>query len=135
MLFSGKEINLVAGMAMAHATMALKAMARGDLRNSGYSIVTTGQEWQMFKVFSSLRAEKTVVYEGRNRFRSITRDFEMIEVVLGLIDESLETEREEVEVLKLAYDVIDERQHMLEAGSEDEARRASPVSSLLRRYF
>ena len=61
-LFSGKEINPIAGMAMAHATMALKSIARSDLKNSGYSIVTTGQEWQMFKVFSSMRAEKTVVY-------------------------------------------------------------------------
>ena len=55
-MFSPKEINFVAGMAMAHASMALKSMARNDLKNSGYSIVTTGQEWQMFKVYSSLRA-------------------------------------------------------------------------------
>jgi hypothetical protein len=73
-------------MALAHAAMGLKCIARGDLRNSGYAIVTTGQEWQMFKVFSSLRAEKTVIYEGRNQFRNIVEDWEMVEVVLGLVD-------------------------------------------------
>ena len=122
-------------MAMAHATMSLKAMARNDLKNSGYSIVTTGQEWQMFKVYSSLKAQKTVIYEGRNKFRNIIRDYEMIEIILGLIDECLETEREEVELLKLAYDVIDEKMHMIEASSEEEAKRASPISKILTKYY
>lgn len=76
-------------MALAHATMALKCMARKDMKNSGYSIVTTGQEWQMFKVYNTLKAEKTVIYEGRNQFRSIVKDFEMIEVIMGLLDECL----------------------------------------------
>jgi hypothetical protein len=62
-------------MALAHATMGLKCIARNDLRNSGYSIVTTGQEWQMFKVYNTLKAEKTVIFEGRNMFKSITKDF------------------------------------------------------------
>jgi len=53
---------------------------------SGYSIVTTGQEWQMFKVYNNLKAEKTVVYEGRNRFRNIAEDYEMIQTIFGLID-------------------------------------------------
>ena len=39
----------------------------------------------------------------------------MVEVVLGLIDVCLETERIEVEVLKNAYDLLDERKNMLEA--------------------
>ncbi len=104
-------------MALAHATMALKCIARNDLRNSGYSIVTTGQEWQMFKVYSSMRTEKTVVYEGRNRFKNIVTDYDMIEVIMGLIDECLETDREAVNTLKLAYEVIDEGKHMLEASS------------------
>jgi hypothetical protein len=43
----------------------------------------------MFKVYSSMKGEKTVVYEGRNQFRSITKDHEMVSVILGLIDESL----------------------------------------------
>lgn len=74
-LFFEKELNPVAGIALAHATMALKSIARNDLRNSGYSIVTTGQEWQMFKVHNTLKAEKTVVYEGRNKFKSIVKDY------------------------------------------------------------
>jgi hypothetical protein len=134
-LFCEQEINRVAGFALAHATMAIKCMARNDLRNSGYSIVTTGQEWQMFKVYSSLNAEKTVIYEGRDRFRNILKDWEMVEVVLGLVDECLETEREEVQLLKMAYDVIDERKSMLEASTAEEAARTSPVSRLLTRYF
>lgn len=39
--------------------------------------------------------------------------------MLGLFDECLETEREEVNVLKLAYDVIDEGKHMLEASDSE----------------
>lgn len=74
-MFFEKKINSVAGIALAHATMALKSMARNDLRNSGYSIATTGQEWQMFKVYNTLKAEKTVVYEGRNKFKSIVKDY------------------------------------------------------------
>jgi hypothetical protein len=37
--------------------------------------------------------------------------------VLGLLDESLETVREEVDVLKLAYEVIDEKRYMIEAAT------------------
>jgi hypothetical protein len=51
--FFEEELNVVAGMAMAHASRALKCIARKDYRNSGYSIITTGQEWQMFKVYSN----------------------------------------------------------------------------------
>ena len=57
-----EELNPTAGLGLAHATMALKCLARKDYRNSGYSIITTGQEWQMFKVLSSERAEKSVIY-------------------------------------------------------------------------
>lgn len=74
-MFFEDYLNPVAGMALAHATMALKCMARNDMRNSGYSIITTGQEWQMFKVFSNERCEKTVVYEGRNAFKNIIEDY------------------------------------------------------------
>jgi len=68
----------VAGIAAAHATRAIKCMARNDLRNSGYSIITTGQEWQMFKTYNTQKTEKTVIYEGRNRFKNIIEDYEMI---------------------------------------------------------
>jgi hypothetical protein len=42
-LFLEKELNEVAGLALAHATMALKSLARNTTITSGYSIVTTGQ--------------------------------------------------------------------------------------------
>ena len=42
-LFEEERIDQVAGMAAAHACMALKSIARKELRNSGYAIVTTGQ--------------------------------------------------------------------------------------------
>ena len=61
-------------------------MARNDLRNSGYSIITTGQEWQMFKIYNTQKAEKTPIYEGRNRFRNILDDYEMISTLLGVVD-------------------------------------------------
>jgi hypothetical protein len=32
----------------------------------------------MFKVYSNENSEKTVVYEGRNRFKNITEDIDMI---------------------------------------------------------
>jgi hypothetical protein len=73
-LFFEDDINAVAGLALAHANMALKSIARNNLITSGYSIVTTGQEWQMFKVYNNMKAQKTVVYEGRNRFRNIVED-------------------------------------------------------------
>lgn len=76
-----------------------------------------------------------MVYEGRNRFRNIIEDEDMIEGIFGMIDECLETEREEVQTLKLAYDVIDEGKLMLEAPTKEEAEKASPVSRLLKRYF
>lgn len=38
-----EELNSTAGLGLAHATMALKCLARKDYRNSGYSIITTGQ--------------------------------------------------------------------------------------------
>ena len=88
-LFCDKQINPVAGFAMAHATRGLKCLATNNLKNSGYSIVTTGQQWQMFKIYSSMKAEKTVIYEGRNRFKNILQDFEMIQTVMGLIDQCL----------------------------------------------
>jgi hypothetical protein len=47
----------------------------------------------------------------------------------------LETEREDVETLRLAYDVIDEGRHMLEAKTKEEAQKASPVGKILKKYF
>ena len=55
-LYFPRTLNPVAALACAHATMALKSIARHDTRNSGYAIATTGQEWQMFKVYSTLKA-------------------------------------------------------------------------------
>jgi hypothetical protein len=88
-IFFEDRLNTVAGMALAHAARGLKSIARSSYANSGYSIITTGQEWQMFKVYSNDNSEKTIVFEGRNRFRNILEDPEMIETVLGLIDECL----------------------------------------------
>ena len=59
----------------------------------------------------------------------------MIEAVLGVIDECLETGREDVEVLKLAYGIIDDKKYMIEGTSKEEAQRASPVGRILKRYF
>lgn len=55
--------------------------------------------------------------------------------MLGLLDESLETGREEVDVLKLAYELIDEKRYMIEAANSSEAQKASPISRLLQRYY
>lgn len=40
-----------------------------------------------------------------------------------------------MEVLKLAYGIIDDKKYMIEGASKEEAERASPVGRLLRRYF
>lgn len=88
-IFFEGTLNPVAGIAVAHAVRGLKSIARNSYTNSGYSIITTGQEWQMFKVYSNNNSEKTVVFEGRNRFKNILEDHEMIETVLGLVDECL----------------------------------------------
>lgn len=77
-VFFEEKLNIVAGIAVAHAAKGLKCIARNNYKNSGYSIITTGQEWQMFKVYSNENSEKTVVYEGRNRFKNILEDYEMI---------------------------------------------------------
>ncbi len=59
----------------------------------------------------------------------------MIEVILGLLDECLETEREEVNLLKLAYDVIDEGRNMIEASTVEEANKGSPMSKILKKFY
>lgn len=59
----------------------------------------------------------------------------MIEILFGLIDECLETEREEVQVLKLAYKTLDEHKFMLEAENKEEAKKMSPISQLLLKYY
>ena len=82
-----------------------------------------------------MNSEKSVVYEGRNKYRNIIQDQEMVEVVLGMIDECLETEREEVDVLKLAYDVIDAQKYMIEAESKEEAEKGSVLSKLFLKYY
>jgi hypothetical protein len=38
----------------------------------------------------------------------------MVQTLFGLIDECLETEREDVDVLKLAYEIIDDKKYMIE---------------------
>lgn len=58
----------------------------------------------------------------------------MIQTVFGLIDECLETDRQDVNVLKLAYEVIDEKKYMIQ-GSSNEAQKASPISKLLLKYY
>jgi hypothetical protein len=40
-----------------------------------------------------------------------------------------------VDVLKLAYEVIDEKRHMIEAANSSEAQKASPMSRLLQSYY
>lgn len=52
-----------------------------------------------------------------------------------MIDECLETGREDVEVLKLAYGIIDDKKYMIEGATKEEAQRASPVGKWLKRYF
>lgn len=42
-IFTENKLSPIAGIGAAHATKALKCMARNDLRQSGFSIITTGQ--------------------------------------------------------------------------------------------
>ena len=61
-IFFEDKLNIVAGMAAAHACRGLKSIARNNYSTSGYCIITTGQEWQMLKIYSNNNSEKTVVY-------------------------------------------------------------------------
>jgi hypothetical protein len=42
-MFFEEKLNVVAGMAVAHATKGLKCIAKNNYKNTGYSIITTGQ--------------------------------------------------------------------------------------------
>jgi len=57
--------------------------------------------------------EKTMIYEGRNKLRNIYEDYEMIAVILGLMDYCLDLDRPDVETLKIAYDFIDAKRYMI----------------------
>jgi hypothetical protein len=52
-LFFERDLNPIAGAALAHAAKSLRCIARNNYLNSGHSILTNGQDWQMFKVYSN----------------------------------------------------------------------------------
>ncbi len=54
-----------------------------------------------------------MIYEGRNKLRNIYEDYEMIAVILGLMDYCLDLDRPDVETLKIAYDFIDAKRYMI----------------------
>ena len=67
---------------------------------NGYSIITTGQEWQLFRVDSSFVLKKSIILEGqKDEFRSIYKDEEMVATILGMLEYSLEVPSANVEVL------------------------------------
>jgi hypothetical protein len=89
----------------------------------------------MYKVYRSLKLEKSVVYEGKNsKLKNIYQDYEMTSVVLGLVDYCLDVERPDVEALKIAYDFIDDQRFMLEA-KEGEKIKNSPAGKILTEYY
>lgn len=68
----------------------------------------------MYKVYRSLKLEKSIIYEAKNnRFKKIYEDYEMVSVILGLVDYCLDIERPDVETLKIAYDFIDEQRFQI----------------------
>ena len=67
---------------------------------NGYSIITTGQEWQLFRVDSNFVLKKSIILEGqKDEFRSIYKDEEMVATILGMLEYSLEVPSANVEVL------------------------------------
>ena len=50
-----------------------------------------------------MHLEKTMIYEGKNKYKNLYEDFEMMSVVLGLIDYCMDLPRPETDVLKDAY--------------------------------
>ena len=82
----------------------------------GYSIITTGHEWQLIKIDSFLKLKKTVILEGnKDEFKKIYYDEEMVATVMGMLEHTLEIPQPGVEVLDMAYDYMDDRKYMLEA--------------------
>lgn len=65
-------------------------------------------------MYRSLKLEKSVVYEAKNnKFKKIYEDYEMVSVILGLVDCCIDVERPDVETLKIAYDFIDEQKFQI----------------------
>ncbi len=67
-------------------------------------------------MYRNLHLEKSVVYEAKNnRLKNIWIDYEMVAVILGLIDNCMDVSRPEVETLNLAYDYIDDQRFQKQA--------------------
>lgn len=97
-MFFNSSINPAAGIAMALSNMYLRKQFQPDKNVvNGYSIVTTGQEWQLFRVDSNLNLKKTIILEGtKDTFRSIYHDEEIVATVMGMLEYSLEIPPENV---------------------------------------
>lgn len=101
----------------------------------GYSIITTGQEWQLIRIDRYMKLQKSIVLEGANKYRNFHQDEEAVSVALGMIDYCLERPTPNVEALEKAYEYLDERKYMMEAESEAEAKKTSLIGKLLLEYY
>lgn len=75
-MFFNSNINPAAGIAMALSNMYMRKKFQPDKNLVyGYSIVTTGQEWQLFKIDSNLNLKKTIILEGnKDKYRNVYHD-------------------------------------------------------------
>lgn len=93
-MFYEQKFNPCSGIAMALSNMHLRlrmkeaiekefkaedqkyshANTYGENNVCGYSIMTTGHEWQIIKIDRNFLLEKSVILEGRNKYRSMHFD-------------------------------------------------------------
>lgn len=136
-MFFHQELNPAAGIAMALSNMYMRKVFQPEPKKVyGYSIITTGHQWQLIKIDSLLKLKKSVILEGRkDDFKKIYYDEEVVAAVMGMMEYTLEIPQVGVQVLDMAYDYMDDKKYMLEAESKEEAEKMSLVSRLLLRYY
>lgn len=136
-MFTGSQLNPAVGIAMALSSLHIRCSERAEESGQiyGYSIITTGQEWQLIRIDRYMKLQKSIVLEGANKYRNFHQDEEAVSVALGMIDYCLERPTPNVEALEKAYEYLDERKYMIEAENEAEAKKTSLIGKLLLEYY
>ena len=73
----------------------------------GYSIITTGQQWQVIRIDRYMKLQKSIIVEGDNKYRNMHEDEKMVGTVMGILDLCLQRPLHNVEALEKAYEYLD----------------------------
>ncbi|CAD8121245.1 unnamed protein product [Paramecium sonneborni] len=86
--------------------------------NSVRMLQTDGNHWRMLELCKNERFKKTGIYcQENDSYSKIYYDYEVQQIVLGLIRHSLNQMDEKEQALNLIYDFVDERRYLTHEGA------------------